>query len=143
MKSSIAIAFFVILLTGCIPLRQEKQVSGPPHPAVLLCDDRYVLLDMDMRREKILVEQSHMTDPKGNRYSIRVQPHHYDIQQNFAALRPEVYPCNDDGSPLRRWSNGVWSFHFVVQTNSETGVIDQQWKYWTFCYNPIIHGPPN
>src|SRR5437867_575257 len=142
MKAPLAIAAVGALLTGCVPLRQEAQVSGPPHPSVLLCDDRYVLLDLDMHREKILVGQSHIKDPKGRRYSIQVQPHQYDIQQNLAGLRPEVYPCERDGSRLRRWSNGVWSFHFVVETNSETEVIDRQWRYWTFYHNAIIHGPP-
>ena len=48
-----------------------------------------------------------------------------------------------DGSRIRRWSNGIWSFHFVVESNGVAQMIDQQLKYWTFYYNPIIHGAPN
>ena len=96
-----------------------------------------------MKREKIDAEQSHIADPNGKRYSIQVEPHQYDIEQKFEALRADVYPCGVDGSRLRRWSNGIWSFHFVVESNGVAQAIDQQWKYWTFYYNPIIHGPPN
>jgi hypothetical protein len=143
MKPPLAILALVALVTGCIPLRQEARVSGPPHPSVLLCDDRYVSVGIDMYREKIVAEQSYIADPKGKRYAIQIEPHQFDIEQKFAALRADVYPCDADGLRLRRWSNDVWSFHFVVETNGVTQVIDQKWKYWTFYYNPIIHGPPN
>ena len=143
MKPSLTLLALMVLLTGCIPLRQEARVSGPVHPPLLLCDDRYVLVGIDMKREKIVAEQSHIVDPSGKRYTIQVEPHQYDIEQKFEALRADVYPCGADGSRIRRWSNGIWSFHFVVETNGVAQAIDQQWKYWTFYYNPIIHGPPN
>ena len=143
MKSCLPILALMVLLTGCFPLRQEARVSGPVHPPLLLCDDRYVLVGVDMNREKIVAEQSHISDSSGKRYTIKVEPHQYDIQQKFAVLRADVYPCNSDGSHLRRWSNGIWSFHFVVETNGVTRVIEQQRRYWTFYYSPIIHGSPN
>ena len=143
MKPSLTILAMMVLLTGCIPLRQEARVSGPVHPPLLLCDDRYVLVGIDMNREKIIAEQSHITDPSGKRYTIQVEPHRYDIEQKFEALRADVYLCGADGLRIRRWSNGIWSFHFVVETNGVAQTIDQQLKYWTFYYNPIIHGAPN
>ena len=143
MKPQLAILTIALVVTGCIPLRQEARVSGPLHPTLLLCDDRYVLVGIDMNREKILVEQSHIEDPNGNRYSIQVEPHQYDIEQDFAAVRADVYPCDSEGSRPRHWSNGIWSFHFLVLTNGVAQAIDQQWKYWTFHYNPIIHGSAN
>jgi len=143
MKFLLVIFAFTFLGAGCIPLRQEVQVSGLPNPSVLLCDDRYLLVSVDLKREQIVLEQSHITDPKGTQYSIEVEPHQYDIDQKHAFLRADVYPCESDGSRLRRWSNGIWSFHFVLEMNGVTQVIDQRWKYWTFYYNPIIHGPPN
>ena len=133
----------MVLFTSCIQLRQEARVSGPVHPHLTLCDDRYVLVGLDMNREKIVVEQSHIMDPSGKRHAIEVEPHQFDIDRKSKLLRVEVYPCCDDGSRIRRWSNGIWAFHFVVDTNGAAQVIDQQWKYWTFYYNPIIHGPPN
>ncbi len=143
MKPCLTLLALVFFLTGCIPLRQYAHVSGPLHPSVGLCDDRYLLVEIDMNREKIVAEQSHITDPSGKQYTIQVEPHQYDIDQKFEALRADVYPCRVDGSRIRRWSNGIWSFHFVVETKGVAQAIDQQWKYWTFYYNPIIHGPPN
>ena len=143
MRLSLTVLALLVFLTGCIPLRQETRVTGPVYPSLLLCDDRYVLVGVDMHHEKIIPEESHITDPKGKRYGIQVEPHQYDIEQKYSALRAEVYPCCADGSRLQRWSNGIWSFHFVVETNGVARMIDQRQKYWTFYYNPIIHGPPN
>jgi hypothetical protein len=143
MKQSLALFALIFSIAGCIPLRQEARVSGPAHPAVLLCDDRFVLVGIDMNREKIAADQSYITTPNGQRYTVQVEPHKYDIDQKLEAPRADVYPCGTDGSRLRRWSNGIWSFHFVVESNGVPHVIDQRWKYWTLYYNPIIHGPPN
>lgn len=143
MKPLFAFLAILVLLTGCMQLRQEALVSGPTHPRVTLCDDRFVLVGLDMRREKIVVAQSHILDPSGKRYAMQVEPHQFDIEKKFKVLRAEVYPCRDDGSRIRHWSSGIWAYHFVVETNGAIQVIDQQWKYWTFCYVPIIHGPPN
>ena len=143
MKPRVILLALLFVLTGCIPLRQGSRVSGPTHPPLLLCDDRYVLVGINMTREKFVTEQSYITAPTGKRYTIQAEPHQYDINQKFKTLRADVYPCNADGSRLRRWSNGIWAFHFVVETNGVAQTIDQQWKYWTFYYNPIIHGPPN
>jgi hypothetical protein len=142
-KSTLATVALLVLITGCIPLRQGVRIAGPVAPSLLLCDDRYVLVDIDLHRENIVLDQSHITDPSGKRYIVQIEPHQYDIEQRFAALRAEVYPCGADGSRIRRWSNGIWSFHFVVESHGVTQEIDQQWKYWTMHYNPIIHGPPN
>ena len=39
-------------------------MGGPSYPSVLLCDDRYVLVGIDLKREKIVAQQSHISDPK-------------------------------------------------------------------------------
>ena len=131
------------LVTGCIPLRQQVLVSGPAYPPVLLTDDRCLLVGIDVKREQIVAELSRVTDPNGKRYGVQVEPHQFDIDQNSGGVRADVYPSAADGSRLRSWANGVWSFHFVVKSNGVDQVIDQKWKYWTFYYNPLIHGPPN
>ena len=143
MKPRVTLLALMLVLTSCIPLRQEALVSGPAHPPLLVCDDRYVLVGIDMNHEKIVTAQSYITAPTGKRYTIQAEPHQYDIDQKLEALRVDVYPCDSDGSRLRHWSNGIWSFHFIIVTNGVPEVIDQKWKYWTFYYNPIIHGPPN
>ena len=143
MKLHVILLALVFVLAGCVPLRQEARVSGPAHPDLLLCDDRYVLVGIDMNYVKIVTAQSYITAPNGKRYSIQALPHQFDIDQKFEGVRADVYPCDSNGSRLRHWSNGVWSFHFVFETNGVSQTIDQQWKYWTFHYNPAIHGPPN
>src|SRR6266511_1045643 len=129
MKPSLILLALVFLLTGCIPLRQYAHVSGPLHPSVGLCDDRYLLVEIDMNREKIVAEQSHIADPSGKRYTIQVEPHQYDIDQKFEALRADVYPCRVDGSRIRHWSNGIWSFHFVVETNGVAQANDEERRW--------------
>ena len=54
MKPCLTLLALVFFLTGCIPLRQYAHVSGPLHPSVGLCDDRYLLVEIDMNREKIV-----------------------------------------------------------------------------------------
>jgi hypothetical protein len=136
-----------IVLSGCIPLRQQALVKGSPDVDLLLCDDRYLLLTIghgDMPNDhKIIIQQSYIQSPKGTRYSIQIEPHQFDIEKKFIYLRDDVYPCDASGSRLRHWSNGIWLVHLVVQTNGELSTFDQQLKFWTFYYNPIIHGPPN
>jgi hypothetical protein len=140
----ILFALSAILLSGCIPLRQEALVTGPSDVGLTLCDDRYLLFGEEkMRDHKIVTQQSYIQSPSGKRYTIQVEPHQFDIQQKYGFVRDEIYPCGADGKRIWHWSNGVWLVHLVVDTNGELRIIDQQWKYWTFYYNPIIHGPPN
>lgn len=143
MKCAFLPGALVILSTGCMPLRQETRVSGPERPSLLLVDDRCVLVGIDLNREKIVTGESFIADPTGKRFAVQVEPHHYDVEQTSEALRADVYPCGDDGSLITRWSDGVWRFHFAIETNGVTTVVDQQRRYRTFYYNPIVHGAPN
>jgi hypothetical protein len=143
MRLALPLATLTILLTGCIPLRQASRVSGPEHPQVLLCDDRFLLVAIDMRRENLVPEQSYIESPRGQRYRIQVEPHQFDIDQQFEAVSAEVYPCDTAGTRLKHWSNGTWSFRFVVETNGVAQTIDQQWKYSSFYYNRIVNVAPD
>ncbi len=140
-----ALFTLIFSLTGCIPLRQEERISGPVHPTVLISKDQhlYLLVEIDLNREKLVAEQSYLVAPSRKRYGVQVESHKYDKEQKFHATRADVYPVDADGSRLRRWQKGVWSFHFVIESNGISQVVDQKWRYWTFYYNPIIHGPPN
>jgi hypothetical protein len=143
MKVRWAVIFALSLaVAGCIPLKQETLVSGPADP-VMACDGPYGFAQADLNHEQIVLEQSYVEDPKGRRYGIRVEPHQYDIQQHFPAVRTDFFLLDIHGADVQRWSRGIWHFHFVMETNGVFETIDQQWKYWKFYYNPIIHGPPN
>lgn len=142
MKPSFAALALLVMLTGCIPLRQVSLVEGPVHPSVMLYD-RSLLSGFDLTREKIDANQSFLTSPAGKRYTLDIRPHQFDIEQKCDYVSALLFPIAEDGVPLGGWRSGVWSFHFVVETNGVTQTIDQKWKYDFFYYNPIIHGRPN
>ncbi len=143
MKVPVVYCALLSMFTSCMPIRQAVRVEGPVYPSALLCDDRFLLVGIDLKREKILEKRSRIADPSGKRFAIQVEPHQYDVERKFVALRADVFPCREDGSRIRGWSNGIWKFHFVIEKNGVVQVIDQRWKYWTFYYNPLIHGAPN
>jgi len=136
-----------VILAGCIGIRQQSVVEGACDAHLLLCNDRYLLVQFGWRdtpnRYRILTQDSYVQSPSGKRYNIQVEPHLFDFQEKHPYVRDDVYPCDLDGSRIRRWSNGIWSVHLVVQSNGQPAVIDQKLKFWTFHYNPILHGPPN
>jgi hypothetical protein len=142
MKQSLALLAFVVLFSGCVPLREIALLKGPAHPDVSL-HDQGLLTDFDLNREKIDTQLSYIESPAGSRYRFQIQPHQFDIDQKRNYVSALLYPFGADGSEFRGWRNGIWSFHFVVQTNGVNRVIDQQWKIHFFCYSPIIHGAPN
>jgi hypothetical protein len=144
---SLLLAFSALLLSGCVSLRQQSLVKGRPDVHLILCNDRYLLLQIgpsDVPNPyKIIATQSYIESPAHERFTIQVIPHQFDLDQKRPYVCDDIYPCDSTGSRLRRWSNGIWAVHLVMQTNGEPSVIDQQLKFWTFHYNPIIHGPPN
>lgn len=142
MKSP-SILLLASLFSGCVPLRQEALVSGAVPPLVSLQEDKSVLVGIDLGKESIIPDGSYVLSPTGARYSIRVKPHDYDLEGKSSPTRARVYLYDVHGQQLRRWKNGVWSFHFKIAEGVRNKVLDQQWKYWTFYYCPIIHGPMN
>lgn len=131
------------LLSGCVPLRQWGLTGGPVSPAAVLHEDDSLIVEIDTKKERILTGPSYVISPRGQRYSLEVRPHDYDIEQKSEKVRAVVYLRDSKGERLKRWKNGVWTFHFVLQREGRIRVADQKRKYWTFYYNPIIHGPPN
>lgn len=131
------------LLPGCVPLRQEALVRGTVPPIMSLEDDKSLLVSIDLQKEKIITDGSYVLAPDGSRYALRIGPHDYDVGRRAQPTRARVYLYDAHGHRLHRWKNGVWSFHFKMEARGQTKVVNQQWKYWTFYYCPIIHGPMN
>jgi hypothetical protein len=129
-------------LAGCVPLREIAKMQGPNRPDILLYD-RSMLAGFDLNRETIDAHSSYIQSPSGKRYTLEVKPHQFDIDQQRDYVSALLYPIAPDGSPLQRWRNGIWSFHFVVETNGVTQIIDQKWKFYQWLYCPLIHGAPN
>lgn len=142
MKISLMI-LLALLLQGCVPLRQEALVSGPLPPLASLEEDKSLLIDINLRTEKIFTAGSFVMSPGGSRYTVRVKPHDYDLETKSSRIRARVYLYDFHGKQLQRWKNGVWSFHFRVGNERRNRMVDQQWRYWTFYYYPILHGPMN
>ena len=147
--AAVVLPLSLLLVVGCLPLRQEALVKGPDYQNMSLCNEmalcsgRYLLAGIDMNHEKIVVEKSYIENPSGKRYTFQVEPHQFDIDRKFGFMRADVYHCKANGSRLWHWPNGIWSVHLVMETNGVPRIIDQQWKYWTFYYCHIIHGAPN
>jgi hypothetical protein len=142
MKPPLTILALMVMVSGCVPLREVSQVEGPAHPEIMLYD-RCLLSGFDLNREKIDTQQSYIKSPAGKRYTIDVQPHQFDIDQKRSYVSALLYPIAADGSQLKGWRNGIWSFHFVVESNGVTQIIDQKWKYYFWLYCPLIYGAPN
>jgi hypothetical protein len=142
MKPPLVLLALLLVLSGCVPLREIALKHGPSRPQMTLYD-RCLLAGFDLNRERIDTNSSFIESPGGKRYTLEVRPHQFDIEQNYPYLSALLYPVGADGSRLQGWRNGLWSFHFVVETNGTTHVIDQKWKYYTWIYCPLIHGWPN
>src|SRR5688572_13330800 len=50
MKPLLTLLLLVLVLTGCVPIRQGTRVNGGDSPRISLCDGRYVLVDIDLKR---------------------------------------------------------------------------------------------
>jgi hypothetical protein len=150
MKLRAAMSFVVVAagVWGCVPLRQHELLAGRADVTFSLADAGYLeALQIGSgsvpNHNRILTEESFIEAPTGERYSIRVKEHEFDVEQKFTYVRVDVYPYRGDGTPMGHWSDGIWSVHLVVDTDASRSVIEQRWKFWTFHYNPIIHGAPN
>jgi hypothetical protein len=96
------------------------------------------------KRHTIQPEGSYVQSPGGTRYGIEVEPHKYDIEQKFPYVRDDVYLVDANRVRVRKWANGIWKLHFVVvETGEKSSTIEMLIRFWTFHYNPIVHGPPN
>ena len=78
MKTFLVFILLTIFLTGCVPLTELSQVSGPTHPEVSLYD-RCVRAGFDLNHERIDTQQSYIKSPAGRRYSLQVQTNQFDI----------------------------------------------------------------
>lgn len=142
MRQSFILLVLLFILSSCVPLREVSLEKGPAHPEIMLYD-RCLLSGFDLNHEKINTQLSYIESPAGKRYTIGVQPHQFDIEQKRSYVSALLYPIAPDGSPLKNWRNGTWSFHFIVESNGVTHIIDQKWKYYSWLYCPIIYGAPN
>jgi hypothetical protein len=141
------IAVIALLLSGCMPLRQQKTISGGGDSDLLLCEDRFLLTQLGPSNEPntrhVVAAESYIIAPRGERYTVEVEPHQFDIEQKYPCVRERIYPVDSRGRRLGRWSNGIWTVHLVLDTPTGRATRHEQIRFWTFWYNPLFHGPPN
>jgi len=142
------IALIVALaLSGCIPLRQQETISGGHDSDFLLCDDSFLLAQFNPSNQpnrcKVIPAESYILSPSGKRYNVQVEPHQFDIEQKYTCVRERIYPIDAHGQRLKHWYNGIWIVHVALDAPNQKSILEEKIRFWTFFYNPLIHGPPN
>jgi hypothetical protein len=147
MRAQHIVALAALLFSGCMPLRQQKTLKGGRDSDLLLCEDRFLLAQLGPSNQpnthKVIPAESYIISPRGERYTVQVEPHQFDIEQKYPCIRERIYPLDAQGRRLRRWSNGLWTVHLALATPDGDSTLDEQIRFWTFWYNPLFHGPPN
>lgn len=134
-------------LIGCIPLQQSDVNGGTKNDFFRYYGD-YGLLNIGSANKKktvtLIPESSYALSPKGIKYGIYTEPHFYDLDQKFPYIRDHVTLVSPRGKRLGSIpQNGIWHFHFEFLGPRGKDSRDFTSRFWTFYYNPIIHGPPN
>jgi hypothetical protein len=100
--------------------------------------------DLAEKHYVVVEQESYVFGPNGERYSIYLQPHPYDVQQGNHYPRIQLRIKNSNGRTVHSWGKGAWRLSLVAKDkdgNKET--FEQDFKLWTFYYSPFIHGAPN
>lgn len=147
MRACSVVMLAALGLSGCMPLRQQKTLKGGSDSDFLLCEDHFLLAQFSPSNQpntqKVIPEDSYILSPRGERYAVEVEPHQFDIEQKYPCIRERIYPVDVHGQRLHRWSNGIWIVHVALDTPAGRSTLEEQIKFWTFWYNPLVHGPPN
>lgn len=136
-----------LLLIGCVPL-QQSEVSGGKKDDYFRYYDEYGLLEIGPSDKKktvtLIPEYSYALSPKGIKYGIHTEPHFYDLEQKHPYIRDHITLVNPRGKRIGSIpQNGTWHFHFEFIGPRGKDSREFTIRFWTFYYNPIIHGPPN
>ena len=135
------------MLFGCLPLQQSDVAGGRKHDYFRYYGD-YGLLNIGSTNKKKLItlipSSSYALSPKGTKYGIDSEPHFYDVDQKYPYIRDHITLISPSGKHIYRIpQNGIWHFHFEFLSPRGKDSRDFISRFWTFYYNPIIHGPPN
>ena len=137
------------LLLGCMPLKQYHVTGGEQYDHFGY-HNGYGLLKIgpsNIAKTVSLVDaESFAVGPRGKRYSIKSEPHPYDLEKPGSRspyVRDRIYLIDKNGKKISNWRNGQWQFTFVLDTPQ--GQINRHFTMTlgTFYYNPATHGPPN
>jgi len=146
MKTPTIALALLLLLSGCIPLRQQE-ISGTHSGEYLLVSGNYIMEQFGpsnkIKEKEIIADESFVISPKNERYEVELEPHDYDIARNSPYIRDRIYLLNDHGDRIRSIGNGEWLIYLMLSSKDSKELRDFKAKIWTFYYNPIVDGPPN
>ena len=153
MRSAHVLLILMIALTGCMPVKQYHVTGGQQYDSFSYLDHlRCGLLQIGPsnipKAFKIVDSESHAVSPDGKRVGISTEPHDYDLRPDkdpsAPYVRDRVYLVAADGKRVtRKWEDGLWEFHFVLDAPSGRETRDFEMQVSTFYYNPVVHGSPN
>jgi len=138
---------FSLSLVGCLPL-QQYGVSGGTKNDDFGYYGRFGLLTIGSNDKKktvtLVPESSYALSPKGVKYGIYTEPHWFDLDRKTPYIRDHVTLVSPRGKRIGSMpQNGTWHFHLELIGPLVKDSRDFTIRFWTFFYNPIIHGPPN
>ena len=159
MRSIIRIKFVRVLkllvlimfncLIGCIPKQQATITGGKDGEHLGIYEEPYgSILQMgtiaEPKKITIIGSKSYVVDPKGIRREVEIEPHEFDIETKSPNIRDRVFVLDTSKNRMKRLYNGIWKFYITFKSQSgQEETREFVGKYWTFYYNPILHGPPN
>lgn len=141
-----------VLATGCIPPKQRDVTGGQLYDSFEYVDHLHCgLLQIGPsnvpKSVSIVDPESYAIAPNGKRYGILTTPDPDDLKTEGPAGRyvyDRVYLIDSRGRRINReWANGRWRFVFAIRTPNGPERREFDVRFWTFNYNPLVHGPPN
>lgn len=136
-----------------MPLKQFDVTGGQQHDSFGYVDHLHCgLLQVGPpsvpKNFTIVDDESYAIAPDGKRFGISTEPHDYDLRSDNISRMPNVRDCvyliDADGKRIdSNWKDGLWKFHFVINSPTGRDTRDFEMQLWTFNYNPAVHGPPN
>lgn len=148
----LALLLALLLLSGCIPLKQYHVTGGQQYDAFSYMEHEGCGLlrigpAQPHKTIEIVNDESYAIGPRGNRYGVESEPHPYDLREDrdprLHYVRDRIYLTKESGKRLKSWKNGEWQFTFVMDGPEGRDTREFEMTLGTFHYNPVVHGPPN
>ena len=153
MRSEHVLLILMLAIAGCMPVKQYHVIGGQQYDSFsysdhLCCGLLQIGPSNTPKAYTIVDAESHAVSPDGKRLGISTEPHDYDLRSDKDARVPYVRDCvylvaADGKRDKRKWKDGLWRFHFMLDAPSGRETRDFNMQVSTFYYTPVVHGSPN